>query len=273
MTKCQQCGKETFLPFQCPYCKGYFCSEHRLPENHNCPEKWRARVPKKVETVPFTVEAKSPYEYVITYAPTLRPRKAIWFSTTELKHLAIGTLLVMAIGLSWMLFSNASDLLSVILAVTFTVSFLLHEIAHKITAQIYGLWAEFRLTLFGVLITVISIFSFFKIISPGAVMISGYASRETVGKTALSGPLTNILIALVCICVGLVTPSFPLIWVVAVFTAWINVVIALLNLVPFGIIDGYKIFSWNKKVWALAFLAAILLTLFVLFYFKVFLLF
>lgn len=101
-------------------------------------------------------------------------------------------------------------------------------------------------------------------------MISGYASRETVGKTALSGPLTNMLIAVVCICVGLVTPSFPLIGIVAVYTALINVVIALINLVPFGIIDGYKIFLWSKKVWALAFLAAILLTVFI-FYFEFFL--
>lgn len=24
------------LPFQCQYCNGYFCEEHRLPENHEC---------------------------------------------------------------------------------------------------------------------------------------------------------------------------------------------------------------------------------------------
>jgi Zn-dependent protease len=244
-----------------------------LPENHNCPEKWRAKVPKKEETVPFTVEAKSPYEYVITYAPTLRPKKAIWFSTTELKHLTVGILLVMATGLSLSLFSSDSSLLSIILAAAFTFSFLLHEIAHKITAQIYGLWAEFRLTLFGVIITVISIFSLFKIISPGAVMITGHADRETIGKTALSGPLTNILIASLSITVGLVMPRFSFIWWVAVLTAWINVIIALLNLVPFGIIDGYKIFSWNKKIWALAFLFSLFLTIFVVFHFEIFLIF
>jgi len=37
MPKCEYCGKEVFLPFKCPYCGGYFCSEHRLPEKHECP--------------------------------------------------------------------------------------------------------------------------------------------------------------------------------------------------------------------------------------------
>ncbi|RLG97981.1 rhomboid family intramembrane serine protease, partial [Candidatus Bathyarchaeota archaeon] len=32
--KCQYCGAEEPLPFKCPFCGGYFCVEHRLPENH-----------------------------------------------------------------------------------------------------------------------------------------------------------------------------------------------------------------------------------------------
>ena len=42
MPKCQCCGKEVLLPFECPYCSKAFCTEHRLPENHQCthlPEK------------------------------------------------------------------------------------------------------------------------------------------------------------------------------------------------------------------------------------------
>ena len=37
MPKCKYCGTEVELPFECKFCKGYFCIEHRLPENHNCP--------------------------------------------------------------------------------------------------------------------------------------------------------------------------------------------------------------------------------------------
>jgi len=35
--KCEVCGKEVLLPFQCSYCKFYFCADHRLPEDHDCP--------------------------------------------------------------------------------------------------------------------------------------------------------------------------------------------------------------------------------------------
>jgi hypothetical protein len=31
------CGREEFLPYKCSYCGGTFCTEHRLPENHDCP--------------------------------------------------------------------------------------------------------------------------------------------------------------------------------------------------------------------------------------------
>jgi len=36
---------------------------------------------------------------------------------------------------------------------------------------------------------------------------------------------------------------------------------AVFNLIPFGILDGYKIFSFNKKIWALAFTASAALTI------------
>lgn len=269
--KCQKCGKEVFLPFRCPYCGGYFCSEHRLPENHDCPRMELARAPKK-ETKPMIIQKQKPYEYSITYSP--RPQaKTLWFSQTELKHLAVGALLVMGVGLSFIpqfvdlpeLTNTPVILLS--LAIVFTSTFLIHEIAHKFSAQRYGLWAEFRLTLIGALITLISMlpFAFFKIISPGAVMISGVITRKRVGKTALAGPLTNIVISTIftVIALGVV----DIIGVIAVFGAWINAIIALFNLIPFGIMDGLKVFRWNKAVWALAFTASLILTMVAYIYF------
>jgi len=38
MQKCEYCGKEVELPFECNFCGHYFCIEHKLPENHNCPD-------------------------------------------------------------------------------------------------------------------------------------------------------------------------------------------------------------------------------------------
>lgn len=34
--KCEVCGKEVDLPYQCSFCGKSFCSEHRLPEAHQC---------------------------------------------------------------------------------------------------------------------------------------------------------------------------------------------------------------------------------------------
>jgi hypothetical protein len=36
MLKCEHCGEEVALPYKCSFCGGYFCVEHRLPENHDC---------------------------------------------------------------------------------------------------------------------------------------------------------------------------------------------------------------------------------------------
>jgi Zn-dependent protease len=188
-----------------------------------------------------------------------------WFSPTELKHLTIGTLLVLGVGLSYFVFAGfgSSWLILASLTLAFTCSFLLHEVAHKFTAQHFQLWAEFRLTMQGALITLISIFlpPPFKIISPGAVMIMGSATKGTVGKTALAGPLTNIFIAFGCTLVA--TFAADIFW----FVAFINAFLAAFNLIPFGIIDGLKIYRWNRMAWAAVFIAAVALAGYTLFRF------
>ncbi|UCC58864.1 MAG: hypothetical protein JSW14_02905 [Candidatus Bathyarchaeum sp.] len=255
--KCQCCGNDVVLPFNCSYCGGSFCAEHRIPESHACPETWRAKAPREAPPITTRDWSKKPsYKYTISYTP--RSSRIFWFSPTELKHLTLGTLLVMGVGLSYFLFTGfASTWLTLAgLSIAFTWSFLLHEIAHKFSAQHFHLWAEFRLTMQGALITLISIFlpPPFKIISPGAVMIVGSVTKETAGKTALSGPLTNILISIVCVLIATITQG--IFWIVA----FINAILAAFNLIPFGIMDGLKVFRWNKKVWTVAFIAAMILT-------------
>lgn len=263
--KCQKCEKEVFLPFRCPYCGGYFCAEHRLPESHDCPRIELARAPKR-ETKPMIVQKQKPYEYTISYSPRFQAKK-FQFSQRELKHLTVGALLVMGVGISFIpqilglsMLTRPEILLS--LAIIFTLAFLLHEIAHKLSAQHYGLWAEFRLTLFGALITLLSMlpFAFFKIISPGAVMIAGPITRKQAGKTALAGPLTNITLSTIFTAVVAIGASST-ITMIAGFGAWINAIIALFNLIPFSIMDGLKVFRWNKAVWALTFAVSLVLTI------------
>jgi Zn-dependent protease len=259
--KCQQCGAETYMPFRCSYCGAYFCGEHRLPENHSCPEYWRTKTPREQPTAKNDVW----YRGGFTVKPPQR-RGRIWFSTTELKHLLVGALLTLAIGFSMPLYwdLNLSFEILAALAVVFAFSFIVHELAHKITAQHYGLWAEFRITMFGALITLLSIISPFKIISPGAVMVGGMADKETIGKTSIAGPLTNIALALLFFAFKQVFEQIlpNNIWFAFAFGVLINSFIALFNLIPFGILDGFKVFSWNKIIWAIAFAVSLVLTIY-----------
>ena len=91
-------------------------------------------------------------------------------------------------------------------------------------------------------------------------MIVGSATRETVGKTALAGPLTNILLSAGAILITAFTAE--IFWIVA----FINAFLAAFNLIPFSIMDGLKVYNWNRTVWASAFIAAIILAGFTLFF-------
>jgi Zn-dependent protease len=168
----------------------------------------------------------------------------------------------MGVGFTYFLYvgrmSLSTPLILIVLTIAFTMSFLLHEIAHKFSAQHFQLWAEFRLTMQGALLTLISVFlpPPFKIISPGAVMIVGSGTRNTVGKISISGPLTNIIISFGCILIGLITND--LFW----FIAFINAFLALFNLIPFGVMDGLKVYNWKKSYWIIIFLVAITLSVY-----------
>jgi len=259
--KCQYCNKGVALPFKCPFCNQYNCSEHRLPENHKCPEYWRAKAPREQPPKIIVGEAETaPFEHTVSYAPPIL--KPFRFSSTEIRHLTLSALLVIGVGLSIVLYWSLRPEVLVILAIIFALTFLLHELAHKLTAQHFGLWAEFRLTLFGALITAFSIFlPFFKIISPGAVMIAGSIDRETAGKTAIAGPLINIVLSTLILTFALYPPNADIQTVVMLSAAW-NAWIALVNLIPFGVLDGLKVFMWNKAVWSTVFIASMALTIF-----------
>lgn len=177
--------------------------------------------------------------------------------------MAVSAILIIGVGFSIMSGSDGMNPLTLPVtvlvgaSVMFVGLFLLHEIAHKLVAQRYGLWAEFRLIWFGALLTLLSAipFSPLKLIAPGAVMIAGSANQEVMGKTAVAGPLTNIILSLISLPIAYLTQNPLAFWSVA-FNAWI----ALFNTIPFAMLDGLKIFRWNKIVWALVFAIAVVLT-------------
>jgi len=202
------------------------------------------------------------FEYKVTYKP--QRSTTFRFSPTEVRHLTVSALLVMGVGLSIFrirLWYTNPALLGV-LALMFASIFLLHEMAHKLVAQHFGLWAEFRLFLMGALLTLLSVVSPIKFVSPGAVMIAGYANKDVMGKTAVAGPLTNIVLSLISFTLGslLGEPLLLQFFLVAMLSAAFNAWIALFNLIPAGMLDGLKVFQWDKTVWSITFAFSVVLT-------------
>ena len=131
-------------------------------------------------------------------------------------------------------------------------AFFFHELSHKLMAQYYGLWSEFRMYPKALLISLIlSITTGFAFAAPGAVMFRGEPRVFEEGKIAMAGPLANIFLAGVFLPVFLYT-YFQGINPIAQglgFICLINTIFAVFNALPFGPLDGVNILKWSKFVW------------------------
>ncbi len=263
--KCQKCSEDSVLPFRCPHCGGLFCSVHRLPENHGCVGLNSARVLRQDQVGGgFSYN----YGYSLGSGGSQGFGRAghVYFGRKEMRHVLVAALLVVGIGFSIGLWGNFfGDFgfvwgwgLMGVFAGLVCVSFLVHEFCHKVVAQRNGLWAEFRLTLWGAVLTFLSVFLPFKLIAPGAMMIGGSPNKKQLLKISVAGPLSNMVFAGVFLAAGWFAGG-GLGWVLF-FAGYVNAFIGLFNLVPFGVLDGYKIFSVDKRVWATCFGAAVGLT-------------
>lgn len=165
--------------------------------------------------------------------------------------------------------------------------FLLHELAHKFIAQRYGYWAEYRANRNGLLIIIIMSLMGFILAAPGAVMIhkvsnpSPQSTAYSYGEEAymdlrkarkeelwisLAGPMTNIALAalfIVLLVSGIIASKVLMNSIYFVF--FINLYLGAFNLIPFGPLDGRKIFEANRLAWAIVAIPTILVALSVLF--------
>jgi Zn-dependent protease len=191
----------------------------------------------------------------------------IKFSKIELKDLAKAWLIIsiaFAIVLSGgrlgaFFFANV-----ILSAVTVGVGFLLHEMGHKIVAQRYGCFAEFRANNFMLLVAILTSFLGVVFAAPGAVMIAGHVGKERNGKISLAGPATNLILAIIFIGLAFIFTEGFLARIIS-FGVLVNVWLGLFNLIPVWLLDGKKILHWNKTVYAI--IVAIGIFLFVIRYF------
>jgi Zn-dependent protease len=134
--------------------------------------------------------------------------------------------------------------------ITIGPGFIFHELSHKFVARRFGFWAEFRMWPQMLAMAIFISLTGFFFAAPGATYISGTDISETKnGVISLAGPLTNAAIALFFAPVFFFGGGMILRYIGG-FGLWVNVELAAFNMIPFGPLDGAKVFRWNKAIWA-----------------------
>jgi len=174
------------------------------------------------------------------------------FSSIELKELAISAV-VIGFSFAWIMRSRNINFVTLFLVMMISVgsAFILHELAHKLVAQHYGCWAEYRMWETGLILAFFLAVSPLHMIfaAPGAVYITSYhgISRRENGIISVAGPVTNLILALLF----LPLRSFGgALGMLGYFGFLINSWLALFNMIPFGPLDGSKVKAWSTQVWA-----------------------
>ncbi len=207
-------------------------------------------------------------------------RARIVFYPEELKALAISTV---ALGFAFF-YPGIGTLLStppqttlflflVYLGIV-ALAFVPHELAHKITAMKKGCIAVYEMfptgLMFAIALAILSNGSF-VFAAPGAVVIyTHYAdlwgrvhavrlSKRDDAIISISGPVANIVFAVLLVVVGLLATPGSLVSWVSLEAAHVNAFLAFFNLLPIPPLDGSKVFATERVWWGVAILASLVL--------------
>lgn len=204
---------------------------------------------------------------IYVYPDRSGPRPGVHFSRVELYQLGIAILLLSA-ALTLTNVLGARGLppneFALLIGIAFAASLVavatgvgLHEIAHKIVAQRYGHWAEFRYNLRGLLMAFVFAFFGFLIAAPGATIVSGYVTKEQNGKISAAGPVSNLIIGALFLVastavgrtVGLSNFLGAILTILLANAFYLNVILAGFNMIPIMPFDGSKVFAWSKAAY------------------------
>ncbi len=145
--------------------------------------------------------------------------------------------------------------------------FVLHELGHKVLAQRYGFWAEFRGQFSGLVMSlVIAAGTGFLFAAPGAVLIWGRVNAKQNALISLMGPGINFVIALLALPFTFVVDRDAFLPHTMAVVAQVNALLCVFNMLPIWTLDGRKIWYWSRLLYlsTMALAVALLVTVFVL---------
>lgn len=152
------------------------------------------------------------------------------------------------------------------------IGFILHELGHKIVAQKFGFFSEFRRWDYGLILGLLTSVVGFMIFAPGAVYFGSYGrmvTNEENGKIAIAGPIVNIILAVLFLAITLSIRPFLstsnagmmyIVLLTLVMAFNVNSFLALFNLLPIPPLDGSKVIQWNIPIYLIALAVSALLT-------------
>jgi Zn-dependent protease len=191
---------------------------------------------------------------------TMSKKGIFYFSPQEKKDLIISWLtlsLAFAIMINPVFFNISNLLISFPIAlIAVGTGFVLHELAHREAAKYYGFQSEYRAwyqgLVFAVILAVITQGTFL-FAAPGATyFFAEKVSTKQNGIISLAGPITNLILGILLM---ILSNAFKGDFLGTIFelAGQINFFFALFNLLPILMLDGSKVFSWNKLIWGVFF--------------------
>lgn len=201
----------------------------------------------------------------------------ITFSREEIRDITIA---VIALTVLYSLsvtrpFGWSVDSLLLFLPISFIavgLGFILHELGHKVVAQRFGFFSEFRKWNYGLILGLLTVPLGFMIFAPGAVYFGSYGrmvTDEENGKISIAGPIVNIVLALIALFLTLSLKSYLtmenagmmyIVLLTLVLTFNVNSFLALFNLLPIPPLDGSKVIQWNLPIYIITIAVAGILT-------------
>jgi Zn-dependent protease len=217
----------------------------------------------------------SPRDYMYFPKGTIDLSKPGEFSRLEIQHI-LTAILALSVAFSFTISRNSLLMIYFFNGFSFErlmngfafsfvgiiTAFFCHELAHKLIAQKYHLWSEFRMYPKALVASIIlSISTGFVFAAPGAVMFRGKPRPFEEGRIAIAGPVANLVLAIIFTPIFLIVlyDTTGMLKQTVGFICIINIVFAAFNLLPFNPLDGAIVKQYNQNLWAILFIIAILL--------------